>query len=86
MKEIKLTKELFEFIRKSCDDFYKKTYYDVTVEDVLFSFFWSDENDFHVYNDWDEGEGNDPFWNKEENEHSAISFIKLMCKEIQKRI
>ena len=85
MVSLNLTKELFEFLFNSCHEFFNKTQYDVTVEDVLFSFFRSDENHFHVYNDWDEGEGNDPFWNKEDNEHSAISFLKLMCEEIKNK-
>tara|TARA_R110000851_G_scaffold275123_1_gene427761 strand:+ start:846 stop:1094 length:249 start_codon:yes stop_codon:yes gene_type:complete len=79
---MKLTKELYDFIDIECEKFKEKTFNDVDVNDVLYSYLYSTKEDFYILNDWDEGENNDPFWNKELNEHSAIIFLKQMCKKI----
>ena len=79
-----MTKEIFDFIFDECEKFERETWAgnDVDVQDVLYSFFHSDEQTFRILNDWNEGENNDPFWNKDLNEHSAIVFIKEMCEKL----
>lgn len=84
MKELVLTSDLYNHLDSKCQEFYKKTdeFYDVTANDILFSYFNSTDDTFHVLNDWSEGKSNDPFWNDELNEHCAIVFIQSMCKEL----
>lgn len=82
MESLLISKELFDFIFEECEKFRERTGHGVNVEDVLFSYFNSTDKDFHILNDWDEGENNDPYWNKERNEHSAIVFLKDICKKI----
>jgi len=79
---MQLTKELYDIIDNDCQSFEDKTGYDVDVNDILYSYLQSSEKVFYILNDWDEGKDNDPFWNEEKNEHSAIVFIKEMCKKI----
>jgi len=81
---MELTKELYGFIENECEKFEKETWggNDVDVNDVLYSYLHSTKETFCILNDWDEGEGNDPFWNKELNEHSAIVFLKQICNKI----
>ena len=79
---MELTKELFDTIHDNCEEFNKITDYDVDVSDVLYSYLNSTPDTFYILYDWDEGKGNDPFWNNELNEHSVIAFIKDMCKQI----
>ena len=83
--QLVLTKELFDFIYDECEKFREETWAgnDVDVQDVLYSFFHSTEDEFHLHTDWDEGEANDPFWNKEKNEHSAIVFLKEMVEKLK---
>jgi hypothetical protein len=83
--ELKMTKEVFDFIYDECAKFKEKTWdgNDVDVQDVLYSFFNSTPDTFHVLNDWDEGKNNDPFWNEEKAEHSAIVFLKEICEKIK---
>ena len=81
---MELTKDLYEFIENECEKFREKTNYDLNVNDILYSYLISDEEHFFIYNDWDEGKNNDPFWNEELNEHSAIVFIKQMCIKLEK--
>lgn len=85
MSQLKITKELYLFIQNECNEFVKKTWDAncVDVNDVLYSFLFSNENEFHILNDWDEGKNNDPFWNEEKNEHSAIVFLKELCEKIK---
>lgn len=82
-----IDKEKYELINKRISQFNERTdgFYelDLTIEDVLFSLFESPENEFHILNDWDEGEGSDPFWNKELNEHSVIVFLKEIVNELK---
>jgi hypothetical protein len=79
---MKLTKELYEYIENECKKFEEKTFNDVNVNDVLYSYLHSTKETFCILNDWDEGKNNDPFWNDELNEHSAIVFLKQICKKI----
>ena len=81
---MELTKELYEFIENECEKFQEDTWggNDVDVNDVLYSYLYSTKETFCILNDWDEGKNNDPFWNDELNEHSAIVFLKQMCKKI----
>ena len=83
--EIKLTKELYEFIENKCEKFEKETWggNDVDVNDVLYSLLYSDDETFYILNDWDEGKNNDPFWDEQRNEHSAICFLKDIIVEIK---
>ena len=78
-----LTKEIFNFIYEECKKHNELTINEVTVEDFLYSFLFSTDEKFCVLNDWDEGENNDPFWNKELNMHSAEVFIMEMCKKLK---
>jgi len=84
MKTLGLTKDLYKIIKDDCDKFKEETWYDndVDVEDVIYSYIFSTKDEFHILNDWDEGENNDPWWDKELNEHSAIVFLKKMCVKI----
>ena len=80
---MELTKEVYEFIESECDKFNNSTGYDVDVNDVMYSYLYSDDKCFYILNDWDEGKGNDPFWNDELNEHSVIVFLKKITKTIK---
>ena len=82
---VNLTKELFDFIYNECESFKEATTpaNDVDVQDVLYSLLFSTEGIFCILNDWDEGPENDPFWNKEKNEHSVIVFLKDICERIK---
>lgn len=84
MSSLRLTKEIFEWIDAECEKFREGTrnYYDIYPGDVLFSYFHSTPDNFVIFNDWDEGKPNDPFWNEELNEHSAIVFLKQMVKKL----
>ena len=68
---MELTKELYRFIESECEKFQEETWggNDVDVNDVLYSYLHSTKESFHILNDWDEGKGNDPFWDEELNEH-----------------
>lgn len=71
-----------------CREHNDKTYNDVQVGDVIYSYCKFEENGFdwdkfHVTNDWDEGKNNDPFWDEDLNMHSAESFILRTCKKIK---
>lgn len=83
MKELKLTKELHDYIEDAIEKHNELTHNGVDFGDILFSYFNNDsfEDDAHllILNDWDEGKSNDPFWNQERDEHSAICFIVDMC-------
>lgn len=81
---MELTKELYEFIENECKKFKEETWTgnDVDVNDVLYSYLYRTKEIFHILNDWDEGKNNDPFWNDEFNEHSAVVFLKKMCEKI----
>lgn len=85
MKTLILNKELFDFIYNECVAFQDRTWFgnDVDVQDILYSFFHSTDDRFSLLNDWDEGRSNDPFWDVERNEHSAIVFIKDMCNKLK---
>lgn len=86
---MELSKDLFDYLFKECQKFEDKTGHDVDVADILYSYLHSykppinaTDSMFFILYDWDEGKGNDPFWNNELNEHSAIVFIKQMCNKI----
>jgi hypothetical protein len=84
MKRLILTKELFNCISDECEAFQAATWpgNDVDPNDVLYSFFNSTPEQFAILSDWDEGKENDPFWNDELNEHSAIVFIRKMVDKL----
>jgi hypothetical protein len=84
MAELKITTDTFNFVYEECKKFRHETQdcYDVTIEDVFYSYFNSTNNTFHVLRDWDEGENNDPFWNKKKDEHSVYVFLKEMCEKL----
>lgn len=90
MQEILLTKELYDFIDEQCEAFNDKTHYGVDVNDILFSLLHNENFDqagpFLILNDWDEGKGNDPWWNDELNEHSAVCFIMEVCKAVSIKV
>lgn len=85
MNQMLLTKELFNSISDECEAFQEATWSgnDVDTTDVLYSYFNSTKDSFALLNDWDEGKANDPFWNDELNEHSAIVFIKQMIDKLK---
>lgn len=85
MNQLVLTAELFNWICDECEAFQEATWAgnDVDSNDVLYSFFNSTPNRFALLSDWDEGKANDPFWNDEINEHSAIVFIKQMVDKLK---
>jgi hypothetical protein len=83
MEQLILTKKLYEYIETECNKHNEDTCNFVEPHDVLYSLLYSDDETFRLLNDWDEGEPNDPFWNKENNMHSAEYFIKQMCKIIK---
>lgn len=80
---MELNKDVYEFIDAKCEAHNEITYNQVEVGDVIYSFLYSTEDCFHVLNDWDEGRSNDPFWDDELNEHSAIVFLKKTCEELK---
>jgi hypothetical protein len=78
-----LTTEQFEYIEKSVDKFNaERGFYEVDYGEVVYSYFKSTPEKFMLLNDWDEGSDNDPWWDKELNEHSVIVFIKSIVKEL----
>lgn len=83
---MELNKELYNLIDNECDKFKKATWdaNDVDVNDVVFSYLFSTNDNFYILNDWDEGKNNDPFWDEGKNEHSCIVFLKEMCLKIDK--
>ncbi len=86
--KIELTKELYEFIENKCELFNKATdeHYDVEVDDVLYSYLYSSENEFYISNDWNEGCNNDEWWDYENNQHSTTKFLKEICFELDNLI
>jgi hypothetical protein len=80
--------KLTHYLWDKCIEHNKETYNSVELGDIIYSYTYFETNgfnwdDFHVTNDWDEGESNDPFWDKELNMHSAESFILKTCKELK---
>jgi len=69
-KEFKALTEYIDTKRESAN-----TYFDVDVEDVLFSYFYSTEDTFWLLNDWNEGI---------EEENDQINHIKDALKLIKK--
>lgn len=67
-------------IKQECESFEKKTGYNVDLNEIIFAY----GNKGYILNDWNEGKDNDPFWNEELNEHSAIVFINEMTALIHK--
>lgn len=84
MRQLILTKELFNWMVDECEAFQEATWAanDVDITDVLYSYFNSTPERFALLNDWDEGKANDPFWNDELNDHSVIVFIKQMVDKL----
>lgn len=80
---MELNKEIYELIENECDKHNEETCNMVDVGDVIYSFLYSTDKCFHILNDWDEGRNNDPFWNDELNEHSAIVFLKQICDNLK---
>lgn len=78
-----LNKEVYELIENECDKHNEETYNMVDIGDVIYSFLYSTDGCFHILNDWGEGRNNDPFWNEELNEHSAIVFLKQICDKLK---
>ena len=92
--EFELTKERYEYIESRVKAFNESTndWHSVDVNDVLYSLLYNEqannESRFMVLNDWDEGEPNDPYWDKVNNCHSTSTFLMQMfrdCSEWQKR-
>jgi hypothetical protein len=83
METLNLTKEQYGYIEELVEIHRNTTFNDVEVGEILFSWFnnndFLDMSNFYIYNDWDEGKANDPFWDEERDEHSAICFIFDMC-------
>lgn len=77
-----ITIDQYDHIDTMVDKFNEDTenLHNLETGDVLYSFFKSDDENFHILNDWDEGESNDPFWNKEFNMHSCCYFILKCCE------
>lgn len=88
-RSLHLTGEVYSFIEDACERFQEKGGDDVEVNDILFTYIFSpsfkDDERSIILNDWDEGENNDPLWNKERNQHSAYCFILDTCKEIEEK-
>ncbi len=86
MINLLISATLLDWIQNECIKFQERTNYEHPVEvyDVLYSLLNSTDDSFCIYNDWDEGKNNDPFWNEEKDEHSAIVFLEEICKEIKK--
>jgi len=82
--KMELSKEIYELIESECDKHNEETCNMVDFGDVIYSFLYSTDECFHILNDWDEGRNNDPFWNDELNEHSAIVFLKQICDKLKK--
>ena len=85
MKELKMTKEVYDFISKEIEAFNERTNYEyeMNFDEVLFSFLESTETTHYVLYDHDEGKNNDPYWDEEKNMHSCYSFLEDMNKKIK---
>lgn len=85
MKSINIDYNRFELIATEIHKFKQRTHelYHVTFDDVLYSFIYSDER-LAVLTDWNEGENNDPFWDKENNRHCCESFLVQMKEMLNK--
>lgn len=81
---------MYEYIELRLKDFNLSTdnYYENSLQegDVVYSYFKSDKDSFEILNDWDEGENNDPFWDKEKDEHCIYVFLKQVVKELDEYI
>lgn len=83
MAELILTPDKLDFIMNEVKLFNERTNYDMTTDEVLYSFLNSTEQTHRVLNDWDEGKNNDPYWDEEKNMHSCYSFLEDMNKKIK---
>lgn len=72
-----ITEEIVKF-NLMTDNYYADD--DSLFEEVEFAY----NNPGYIFNDWDEGENNDPYWNKEKNMNSVIFFIEETIKKIKK--
>lgn len=75
-----ITKEQLDFLMDACKKHNDLTNNGVCIVDILYSAL----NPGYILNDWNEGEGNDPFWDKVNNCHSAESFINKTINELNK--
>jgi hypothetical protein len=84
-RQLVLTPIIYDFIQARINEFNKTTQYEYEMdfEEVLFSFLNSTDDTHFVLNDWDEGESNDPYWNKERNKHCCECFLEDINKELQ---
>jgi hypothetical protein len=80
MTPLVVTQEMYDFIQKEINEFNQRTNYEyhMDFEEVLFSFLHSTDDTHYVLNDWDEGEYNDPYWDKEKNQHCCEVFLEQM--------
>ena len=80
-----LTEKQFLVIEQRVDEFNERTcgIHGIDYGDVIYSYFKSSNNRFLILNDWDEGKPNDPYWNDETNEHSAIHLIRTLIEELK---
>ena len=74
--EILINNIQLDYLLDKCREHQETKYNHVDVSDILYSYL----NTGYILNDWDEGESNDPFLDKENNCHSAESFINEMVK------
>lgn len=81
--ELRINNHTFDFIENEIKKFCEETHgeHDVTFDEIIFAYI----NPGHILNDWDEGEGNDPYWNKELNKHSAIVFIEKTVQTLRSK-
>jgi len=79
--QITITKETFDWLYDQLEAHNERTHNGVDATDILFTYF----NPGMVLNDWDEGRNNDPFWDNELNEHSAIVFIEQTVEQLKQR-
>lgn len=79
METILLNNDKLSFLIEKCKKHFEDKSNQIDVSDILYSFF----NDGCMLNDWDEGENNDPFWDKKNDCHSAVSFINEMVKYLK---
>ena len=68
---MELTKDLYLLIDADCKKFEDEKGYDIDLKDVLYSYFFSTKDCFHILYDWDEGE-----------QKEIVPFLKDMTRKI----
>jgi hypothetical protein len=85
MKDLKITIETWRFIMSELGAFNERTNYeyDMTMDEVLYSYLESTNETLCAFTDWDEGKGNDPYWDDVKDKHCCCSFLEDMNEKLK---